>query len=43
MGRNDVAAEVDPVGFLERGYSTDKARLRVEFDLQAEQDECLGA
>lgn len=30
---NEVVAEIDPVAFLGRGYSSDRARLRVEFDL----------
>lgn len=30
---NEVVAEIDPVVFLEREYSSSKARLRVEFDL----------
>lgn len=30
---NEVVAEIDPVAFLEREYSSPGARLRVEFDL----------
>lgn len=33
---NEVVAEIDPVAFLERAYSADEARLRVEFDLRGE-------
>lgn len=33
---NEVVADVDPVAFLERSYSTTKARLRVEFDLRGD-------
>lgn len=33
---NEVVAEIDPVAFLERAYSSPEARLRVEFDLQGE-------
>lgn len=32
---NEVVAEIDPVVFLEREYSSPEARLRVEFDLSA--------
>jgi hypothetical protein len=33
---NEVVADVDPNAFLEREYSSDEARLRVEFDLAGE-------
>jgi hypothetical protein len=33
---NEVVAEIDPVAFLERAYSSESARLRVEFDLEGE-------
>lgn len=33
---NEVVAEIDPVAFLEREYSSTKARLRIEFDLSGE-------
>lgn len=33
---NEVVAEIDPVAFLEREYTSVNARLRVEFDLEGE-------
>lgn len=33
---NEVVADIDPVTFLERPYSTTEARLRVEFDLRGD-------
>jgi len=33
---HEVVADVDPVAFLERSYSTTTARLRVEFDLRGD-------
>lgn len=33
---NEVVAEIDPVAFLERAYSSTNARLRIEFDLGGE-------
>lgn len=33
---NEVVAEIDPVAFLEREYSAQSARLRVEFALDGE-------
>ncbi len=33
---NEVVAEIDPVVFLEREYSSSEARLRVEFDLSGD-------